>query len=153
MSRPLHTQDCEPVSIALQALSLVKKVEPVQARFTLRLRDQRRECKVDVKSTWIPIWHQMDHVSRSFESFSKPPLGGRRNTKLRRLWHFKISQLIFSHLWIGSRMNRNSLKKHLVEGPVTNDYTLHLRVHDHSTWFWKCLGLTFGHFFWALTIS
>ena len=21
------------------------------------------ECKMDVKSTWIPTWHQMDHVS------------------------------------------------------------------------------------------
>ena len=23
----------------------------------------------------------------------------------------------------------------------------------HTTWFWKCLGTAFGHFFWALTIS
>ena len=28
------------------------------------------ECKMDVRSTWIPIWHQMDHVSWSFELFS-----------------------------------------------------------------------------------
>ena len=37
---PLHTQDCEPVTITLQALSLVGKAEPVQVRFTLHLRDQ-----------------------------------------------------------------------------------------------------------------
>ena len=38
----LHTWDWEPVTIALHALSLVKKAEPVQVRFfTLRLRDQR----------------------------------------------------------------------------------------------------------------
>ena len=37
---PLHTWDWEPVTITLQALSLVEKVEPVQVRFTLRLRDQ-----------------------------------------------------------------------------------------------------------------
>ena len=43
--RPLHTWDWEPMTIALQALSLVEKVEPVQARFTLRLRDQQ--------STWM----------------------------------------------------------------------------------------------------
>ena len=48
---PLHTQDWEPVTITLQALSLVEKVEPVQVRFTLCLRDQRRMwmqdgCKV-----------------------------------------------------------------------------------------------------------
>ena len=29
------------------------------------------ECKMDVKSTWIPIWHQMDHVSWSLGLFSK----------------------------------------------------------------------------------
>ena len=29
------------------------------------------ECKMDVKSTWIPTWHQMDHVSWSLGLFSK----------------------------------------------------------------------------------
>ena len=48
---PLHTSDQELVTISLQALSLVEKVEPVQVRFTLHLRDQRRMrmqdgCKV-----------------------------------------------------------------------------------------------------------
>jgi hypothetical protein len=39
---PLHTRDWGPVTIALQALSLVEKAEPVQVHyFTLRLRDQR----------------------------------------------------------------------------------------------------------------
>ena len=37
---------------------------------------------MDVKSTWIPTWHQMDHVSWSLELFSKPTLEGRPNTKL-----------------------------------------------------------------------
>ena len=39
--RPPHTRDWEPVTIILQALSLVEKAEPVQVRFTLRLRHQR----------------------------------------------------------------------------------------------------------------
>ena len=33
-----------------------------------------------------------------------------------------------------------------MEGPVTYNFTLHLRVCDHTTWFWRCLGTTFGHF-------
>jgi hypothetical protein len=37
----LHTRDWEPVTIALQAFSLVEKPEPVQVPFTLCLRDQR----------------------------------------------------------------------------------------------------------------
>ena len=45
-----------------------------------------------------------------------------------------------------THINWNSLKWHLVEGLVTYDFTLHLRVCDHTTWFWGCLGTTFGHF-------
>ena len=52
---PFHTRDLEPVTIPLQAPSLVEKTELVQIRFTLRLRDQRTmwmqdECKVYVDS-------------------------------------------------------------------------------------------------------
>ena len=39
--RPLHTRDWEPVTITLQALSLVEKRELVQVHLTLRSRDQR----------------------------------------------------------------------------------------------------------------
>ena len=38
---PLDTRDWEPVTITLQALSFVDKVEPVQVCFTLHLRYQR----------------------------------------------------------------------------------------------------------------
>ena len=41
-------------------------------------------------------------------------------------------------------MNRNSLKYHLVEGPVTYDFTLHLRIHDQTTRFWRCVEMAFG---------
>ena len=52
---PLHTREWEPVSITLQALSLADKVEVVQVRFTLRLRDQwsmwmQDGCKVYMDS-------------------------------------------------------------------------------------------------------
>ena len=52
---PLHTRDWEPVTITLQPLSLVDKAEPVQVRFTLRLRDQQSMwmqdgCKVHMDS-------------------------------------------------------------------------------------------------------
>ena len=70
---PLHTRVWEPVTITLQALSLVEKAELGQVPFTLRLRDQQSMwmqdgCKV---STWIPTWHRMDHVSWSLGLFSK----------------------------------------------------------------------------------
>ena len=43
-------------------------------------------------------------------------------------------------------MNRNSSKQHLVEGLVTYDFTLRLRVRDLTTSFWRFLGTAFGHF-------
>ena len=47
-------------------------------------------------------------------------------------------------------MNRNSSKQHLVEGPVTYDFTLHLRGCDRVG---DILGQPLDTFFWALTIS
>ena len=32
------------------------------------------------KYTWIPTWHQMDHVHGHLNHFQKPPLEGRPNT-------------------------------------------------------------------------
>jgi hypothetical protein len=43
-------------------------------------------------------------------------------------------------------MNRNPLKQHLVEAPVTNDFTLHLRICDPLHDFGDELGWPFGHF-------
>ena len=48
-------------------------------------------------------------------------------------------------------MNVISLKWHLVEGPGAYDFTLHLRIHDHTTLFWRCVGTAFGHFHQALS--
>ena len=55
MLGPLQTEDWEPVTITLQPLSLVVKLEPVQVRLTLRSRDQRNMwmqdgCKVCMDS-------------------------------------------------------------------------------------------------------
>jgi hypothetical protein len=52
----IHTQDWEPVTITLQALSLVEMAELVQVRFTQCLRDQRimwmqDGCKAFMDST------------------------------------------------------------------------------------------------------
>ena len=52
-------------------------------------------------------------------------------------------------------MNRNSLKQHMVEGPVlTYDFTLHSRVRDHTNLheFGGVLGQPLDTFLWALTI-
>ena len=55
MTRPLLTRDWDPMTITLQALSLVEKAGPVQACFTLCLRDHwitwmQDGCKVCMDS-------------------------------------------------------------------------------------------------------
>ena len=68
--------------------------------------------------------------------------------KTGRPWHsVRSQQLVYFILsCVRTRMNRYSLKQNLVEDLVTYNFTLHLRVRDHTTWFWRCLGTTFGHF-------
>ena len=103
------------------------------------------ECKMDVK---VYMNSYMASNGSCFMTtwiiFKKPSPGVRPNTKLgdrdtpkpRNRWF-----VLFDDVW-GPR----------VSGPVTYDFTLHLRAHDCTTWFWKCVGTAFGHFFWALTI-
>ena len=79
----------------------------------------------------------------------KPPLGGRINTKLGDHGtpnaHNRWFILFLS--WVRTWMNRNSLQYHLVEGLVTYDFTLHSRVRDHTTWFWRCVRMAIEHSF------
>jgi hypothetical protein len=82
-----HTHEAEsPGPFTLQALSLVEKVEPVQLRFTLRLRDQRREY---VNARWMSSLHgflrgiEWIMLHSHLDYFQKPPLGDRPNTKPR----------------------------------------------------------------------
>jgi len=71
--RPLHTRDREPVTVAHQALSLVEKEESVQVQASHYAWGTNgvSECKMYVKSTWIPTWHRMGYVSWSLGLFSK----------------------------------------------------------------------------------
>ena len=106
---------------------------------------------MDVKSTWIPTWHQMDHVSCPLGLFSKPPLGGRPNTKLGDHDTSSIYSIL-SRMRI--RMNKNS---------HWNGIWLRTRSHmtSHHTWgsvtplhdFGGCFRTAFGHFSFGLSPS
>jgi hypothetical protein len=139
------------VTIALQALSLVEKAG--QYKFASHYAwgtNGVSECKMNVKSTWIPTWHQMDHVPWSLGLFSKTTSWRKTRHKTGRPRHPKTSQLLsyFILKHVRPCMNRNSLTQHLVSEAVTYDFT-----RDRTIWFQKCLGMAFGHFFHALTIS
>ena len=111
---------------------------------------------MDVKYTWIPTWHPMDHVTWSLEiNFQKPPLGGRPNTKsgdhgnpnAHNLWC-----ILFYHVWWPAWLHIH-----------WNSIWLRARSHmiSHYTWgsvitlhdFREVLERPLDTFFWALTKS
>jgi hypothetical protein len=111
---------------------------------------------MDVKSTWIPTWHQMDHVSWSFGLFSKStPLESRPSTKLEdhdtpnthnpwfilfyRVWGPTWIEFHWNSIWLRTQSHMTS---HYTWGSVTT-------LHD----FGGELGWPLDTFFWALTIS
>jgi hypothetical protein len=113
------------------------------------------ECKMDVKSTCIPTWHQMDHVRGHLDYFLKPPLGSRPNTKpgdhgtpsAHDCWLI-LFYLVWGPAWIEIHWNsiwlrvRSHMASHYTWGSVTT-------LHD----FEGVLGRPLDTFFWALTIS
>jgi hypothetical protein len=128
----------------------VEKAHPVQVRFTLCLRDQwsmwmQDGCKVYMDSymasnepcfmvTWIIFKNHLLKV-----------IGLRQNQETN---NFKRSHmLIYSILscmkptWIEIHWNRIWLR---AQSHMTSQY--HLRIRDHTTWFWRCLETAFGHF-------
>jgi hypothetical protein len=92
--------------------------------------------KMEVKSTWIPTWHQMDRVPWSLDYFQKSLLGGRPNTKPRDHGTSNAHNhwfILFHHAWgpkwIESHWNsiwlmvRSHMTSHYTWGSVTT-------VHD-----------------------
>ena len=71
--------------MTLQALSLVGKVDPVQERFTLRLRDQWSRWVQDGWRVYMYSYMASDGscVHGHLDHFQKLPLGGRPNIKPR----------------------------------------------------------------------
>ena len=75
----------------------------------------------------------------------KPLLGGSSDTKPGDHGNPNAHSrwlILFYRVW-GGHMIRNLIE---VEGLVTYDFTLYLRIRDHTAWFWRCVGTTFGHF-------
>ena len=149
-SKPLHTRDWEPVTMTLQALSLRGKEEPVQVRFTLCLRDQR-SIYVNARWMWslhgflsdikLIVFHgHLDYFHHFLE------VGLTQNRETTALWTFTIVDYSII-LCVKTHMNKKFIEVAFrVEDLVTYDFTLHLRIHDHTTWFWRCVGTAFGHF-------
>ena len=128
---------------------MVEKVEPVQVHFTLRLRDQR--------SMWMARWIQTLHgflhgiqwimFHGRLDCYQKPPLGGRPNTKSGDHDTQNAHNCWFILLYHARRPAWIEIHWNSIWSRVRSyDFTLHLRVRDHTTWVWGWVGTAFGHF-------
>ena len=125
---PFHTQDWEPVTTTLQALSLVEKTEPVQVCFTLRLRDQRSMWMQDGCKVYMASYMASNGVFHGhLDYFQKPPLGGRPNTKpgdhgtlnAHNRW-FILFYYVWGYAWIEIHWNSIWLR---TQSHMTSHYT------------------------------
>ena len=112
---PLHTRDWEPVTITLQALSLVEKADPVQVQLIHTTLEGPMEY---VNARWMSSLHGflsgIDWIvfHGRLDYFQKPPLGGRSNVKPGDHGTPNVHNRWFSlcyHVW-GPCMNKISLK-------------------------------------------
>ena len=113
---PLHTRDWEPVTVTFRALSLVEKVELVQVRFTLRLRDQR--------STW------MQDGCKVYMGFYMASNG----------LCFMVTWIVFKNylLEVGPTQNRDTMALRTL---TTTDLFYFILCEDPHEWISRRLGL------------
>jgi hypothetical protein len=155
---PLDTRDWEPMTIALQALSLVENAETVQVQVSCHAwgTDGVCECKMGVQVymdscmalngscfmvTWVIFENRLLEVSLTWN----------RETMVLRT--FTTVDLFYSIMWEDPHERKFIEMQPLVEVPVTHDFTLHLRSVTTLYDFEGVLGWPLDTFFWALTIS
>ena len=79
-------------------------------------------------------------------------LGGRPNTKPGDHCTPNARMIYSNSSCVRTNRNRNSFEIAFGWRPkaqlhmTSHNFTLHVRVREHTTWFWRCLGKAFGHF-------
>ena len=147
------------MTIALQALSLVKKAGPVPRSLHITLEDQwsmwmQDGCKVYMgsyvalnvscfKVTWILFKNRLLKVRLINTKWETMALWTLTTVDL---FYFVVCEDMHEYKFTGIAFGW---------GVVTYDFTVHLRAHDHTTWFWRCFGTGFNldTLFWTLTSS
>ena len=145
---PRHTWDWEPVTITLQALSSVEKAE------LLQVQAPHYAWGTDGVYKWTQDGRKVHMASNgtcymvTWTILKKPPLRGRPKIKPGdhdTLHAHNHSFILFYHVWgpawIEPRWNsiQSRAKSHTASHST-------LRVRDHTTWVWRCVGTSFGHF-------
>ena len=148
------TQDWEPVTITLQALELIDKAEPVQVHFTLNLRDQQSMSMQDGCRVYMATRGLCFMVSWTIFKNHLLKAGLTQNMETMAFQTLTtIDFILFSQVW--GHTWREFYWLAFGWWPITYAFALHLRVRNHTTWwFRRCvLGRPSDTFFRALTIS
>jgi hypothetical protein len=118
------------------------KGEPVQVCcFTLRWRDQWSMWMQDGCKSLHKILHGVEWIMfhGHLEYFQKPPMGDHGTPHVHNRQF-----IIFYHVW-----GPPWVKVHWYSiwlRVLSYHFTRHLRIRDHTTWFWRYVGTAFGHF-------
>ena len=137
MLGPIHTQDWEPTTIALQALSLVEKAELVQVCFTLHLKDQwslwmQDGCKVYMDSNGSCFMVSWTIFKNHLLEEGLP-----QNRETMELWTLTTVGLVY-FIMCEDPHEYKFVEIAFSWGPT--------HIWLHITWFWRCVGTVFGHF-------
>ena len=145
------------MTITLQALSLVKKAEPVQVRFTLRLRDQRSIWTWDGRKLYLGSYMASNGscfmiISTNLKNhlLEVGLIQNHETLVFRMLTTLDLSYFyhVWGPAWIDLHWNSTWLK---VWSHVTSHYTWGSVTTPHD--FEGVLGRSLDTFFWTLTIS
>ena len=90
---------------------------------------------------WIMFHGHLDYSQKSlFGDRYSTKLGDHGTPNAHNCWY-----ILFYHVW-GPAWIKKIIEIAVGWGPGYIWLHTTLNVHDHTTWFWKCLGTAFGHF-------
>ena len=112
--------------------SIGGKGEPVQVCFTLGLRDQRSMCMQDGCKVYVDSYMESNGscfmVTCTIFKTHLLDVGQKQKQETMALRMLTTVDLAC----VRTRMNGHSLKWHLVEGPITHDFTPHYMILEVS---------------------
>ena len=175
---PLHTRDWGPVTIALRALSLVEKAEPVQVRFTLRVRDQRStwmrdgcevymdSCMVSNGSCFVVTWTILkDHLLEVGLTQNRETMAFRNLTTVNLLYFMMDEdpawiEFYWKSIWLRAPLHMTSQYPwgpviilcdfgSVLERPLNATFGLS-QVHGRNSWL-VCEVVLSSTYFWGLS--
>ena len=115
------------------------------------------ECKMDVKvyiDSYMTSTGSCFMVTWTIFKNHLQEAGQTQNRKTMALRTLTAVGFFYFLSRVKTRVNRNPLKQHLVNGPVTHGLPLHSKICDHTTTrVWRRLGTAFGHFLCGLSQS